>query len=236
METKTANDSAPEDLIAKEERMRVGAIRMEQANLINQVSPSGSISYHTQYDAVTMFHCGALCKGVSYIGKMTENPPVDVLAGRKTIIVEEVMGELIPLLDKIIENGGAFSLEQRAEMLDHIVDSVYVLMGLGINLALPYDVGFGIVHEANMQKLFMAGAPVFREDGKLLKPEGWEEKWNPSKRLWQACYKAYELDMKAYHPLKANNLPDPKGTAEAATAGTTIAEAPAEIARQLQPE
>lgn len=52
---------------------------------------------------------------------------------------------------------------------DGIVDSIYVLIGMGGEMGLDLSEVWRRVHLANMAK---AGGPV-REDGKRLKPEGW---------------------------------------------------------------
>lgn len=189
---------------------RRAAIRNEQQANLQRVPQSGTVSFYTAYDCVLMFNAAALMKGISYIGKVTVPCPEEVLRGRKLAVNEEVNVELMPLLDKLIEAGGAISLEQRRDMLDHIVDSVYVLLGLAANLGLPFDLGFAIVHDANMKKLFMEGAPIFNENGKVMKPEGWQP---PEMQLFEVLRRAYAMEMKA-NPQVANNLPDPKGTNE----------------------
>lgn len=190
-----AANEMPEDVKMKE-------TRLAQMQHIERVQPSGRVSFNTQYDLVLMFHAGALLKGVSHIGKSSEPTPEAVLKGRMTIIDEEVNKELMPALLKAIEQGGAISLEHRAEMMDHIVDSVYVLLGLAANLGLPFDAAFDTVHNANMKKLFLPGAPIFREDGKLLKPEGWEP---PTRQMFELLKRSYEMELKA-QPEKQNNL------------------------------
>lgn len=213
METDKQDDqgAGPDLSEVAKKHLEKTALRQKQFAEIGRVSASGTVEYFTGYDAVTCFHAGALSKGISYIGRVSDNPPADVLVGRRNVIDEEVNKELFLLLDKVIANGGAISLEQRAEMLDHIVDSVYVLMGLAVNFGLPFDLGFQIVQQANMKKLFMEGAPIFREDGKLMKPEGWEEQYNPEKLLWEAVFACFKLEQ-SQKPQVQNNLPDPKGT------------------------
>lgn len=206
------------------------ALRDQQKNSINRVTPSGEAAYYTQYDAVLLFHAAALIKGVCHIGEINVNTPNEVLSARRTIINEEVNTEMFPLLDRIIENGGA-TLEQKAEMLDHIVDSVYVLLGLAANLGLPFDPAFGIVHAFNMQKLLGPKGPIFREDGKVMKPEGWEP---PNAKLFELCLQGYKLAENA-KGVRTNNLPDPKGTndPESTVPGATTTAAGATV---LPPE
>jgi predicted HAD superfamily Cof-like phosphohydrolase len=66
-------------------------------------------------------------------------------------------------------------LEALEEISDGIVDSMYTLLGtaheygVADRLALMFDE----VHNANMRKLGEDGKPIYRKDGKVIKPEGW---------------------------------------------------------------
>lgn len=178
------------------------AILKEQTELLQSIHPSGQMSFFTAFDAVAQFCAGACGKGGSYIGVIESNSPTEVLASRRDFVDEEVNAELIPLLNKIIVNGGA-SLEQKAEMLDHICDSIYVLAGLAVNMGLPIDNGFALVHMANMSKVIgplVPNGPVFDEAGKVVKPEGWIA---PNKKIWDLCFALYSARVK-----QPNNLPD----------------------------
>lgn len=55
------------------------------------------------------------------------------------------------------------------DFIDGICDSIYVLMGGAMNIPVNIEHHFEEVHAANMRKL---NGPM-REDGKVLKPEGW---------------------------------------------------------------
>lgn len=67
------------------------------------------------------------------------------------------------------------SLEVLESISDGIVDAMYILLGTaheyGIADRLPLM--FDEVHDANMRKLGPNGKPAYREDGKVMKPEGW---------------------------------------------------------------
>lgn len=58
---------------------------------------------------------------------------------------------------------------------DGIIDAMYILLGTaheyGVADRLPLM--FDEVHNANMRKLGEDGKPIYRKDGKVLKPEGW---------------------------------------------------------------
>ena len=63
------------------------------------------------------------------------------------------------------------------ETLDSFADQLYILIGSIVkhgmqNMIVP---AFKLVHENNMRKLGPDGKPIFREDGKIIKPEGFEK-------------------------------------------------------------
>jgi predicted HAD superfamily Cof-like phosphohydrolase len=61
------------------------------------------------------------------------------------------------------------------EVLDALADIGYILAGTIINHGMQhiYDDAFNEVHRSNMAKL-VDGKAIRREDGKVLKPEGWQ--------------------------------------------------------------
>ncbi len=61
------------------------------------------------------------------------------------------------------------------EVLDALADIGYILAGTIINHGMQdlYDDAFDEVHRSNMAKL-VDGKVLRREDGKVLKPEGWQ--------------------------------------------------------------
>ncbi len=87
------------------------------------------------------------------------------------LIQEEVSNELLPALHAWEANP---SREHLVEVLDGIVDSVYVIFQLCYTLNLPFEAGFARVHLNNMEKIQHDehGKLLKREDGKLLKPAG----------------------------------------------------------------
>lgn len=172
------------------------AMELQKKALVT-MRPSGIINYFTQYDAVKMFHIAALGGGAATVGKITENYSKEVLVTRRRLIAEEVVEELFTALDKIIRADGVASLEQKAEVLDAICDSAYVLLGLAVVMGLPFDTAFGIVHAANMRKVLGEGLPKFRDDGKILKPEGWE---SPDRALFELLMNAYKNEVTAGQP------------------------------------
>jgi len=64
----------------------------------------------------------------------------------------------------------AFDAENLAAVARELADIVYIVYGTAFRLGIPLDEVITEVHRANMTKLGEDGRPIFREDGKLLKP------------------------------------------------------------------
>ena len=58
------------------------------------------------------------------------------------------------------------------EIADALADLIYIACGTAVSYGIPLDKVFAEVHRSNMSKL-VDGKPIYREDGKVLKPEGW---------------------------------------------------------------
>jgi NTP pyrophosphatase (non-canonical NTP hydrolase) len=80
---------------------------------------------------------------------------------------EEVEQELL----EAINPGGSASYERLAKEL---ADLLYVVYGTAEMLHIPLETVFNAVHENNMSKLGPDGKPLTRDDGKFLKPPGYE--------------------------------------------------------------
>lgn len=89
----------------------------------------------------------------------------------ESLITEEVLNETLPALRAYCANP---SLENKALLADGIVDSVYVLLHTANSLDIPFDLIWEEVHKSNMAKVNTDGTVSRREDGKVLKPEGWK--------------------------------------------------------------
>ena len=58
------------------------------------------------------------------------------------------------------------------EVADALADIIYIACGTAVAYGIPLDKVFAEVHRSNMAKL-VDGKVIRREDGKVLKPEGW---------------------------------------------------------------
>lgn len=67
-----------------------------------------------------------------------------------------------------------FSAPTMEDEVDALADLVYVCYGMAIEMGVDLDDVISEVHAANMRKLGPDGKPIYRDDGKILKPEGWE--------------------------------------------------------------
>lgn len=56
---------------------------------------------------------------------------------------------------------------------DALADIIYIACGTAVSYGIPLDEVFAEVHRSNMAKL-VDGKPIYRADGKVLKPEGWK--------------------------------------------------------------
>jgi len=79
------------------------------------------------------------------------------------------------LKEEVEEYAEAARAGDMVEVLDALADIGYILAGTIINHGMQhiYDEAFNEVHRSNMAKL-IDGKVIRREDGKVLKPEGWQ--------------------------------------------------------------
>jgi predicted HAD superfamily Cof-like phosphohydrolase len=59
------------------------------------------------------------------------------------------------------------------EIADALADMVYIAYGTAVAYGKPLDKVFDEVHRSNMSKLGPDGKPIYREDGKVMKPANW---------------------------------------------------------------
>lgn len=162
---------------------------------INTIAPSGIFQFHTHYDMVRQFHAAAQGKGICKLSNLKETTEMQehlrkIIFARYDVLKEEFSEEGgIELVAALGRGDKPATLENLTTLLDWICDMIYFLYGLAANLGLPYDTAFLHVHEANMKKVVRLGGPIFREDGKVMKPDGWV---GPEKRIWEALLDSYK--------------------------------------------
>lgn len=77
-------------------------------------------------------------------------------------------------LDEYIVAAGE---EDLVEVLDALADQLYIIFGTICKHGLQNHIekAFDLVHENNMSKLGPDGEAIIREDGKIIKPEGFKK-------------------------------------------------------------
>lgn len=99
--------------------------------------------------------------------RVPEFPSDERVELRKRLIKEEI-DETLTALDG----------RDMVEVADGIIDSIYVLVGMGLELGLPLDDLWREVQHSNMSKAVMQPDGSYkvlkRPDGKVTKPEGWK--------------------------------------------------------------
>ena len=129
-------------------------------------------------------------------GKQCSNSPSPMTLDETKFVLRMVLSEMVEMVSPLAQNSEeAINIvkscigtdvksnykpptdENRiaAEQYDAMVDSWYYMLNAackkGVNLSKIFDV----VHRANMDKRFPDGTFHKREDGKIIKPEGWKE-------------------------------------------------------------
>ncbi|WP_315941229.1 hypothetical protein [Deinococcus sp. Marseille-Q6407] len=101
-------------------------------------------------------------------------PSPELLRMRRTLMDEEwaeVQEELDQLEARLAAGEATGTPAAELDRLAHeLTDLLYVAYGTLVQLGVDPDATFAAVHQANLQKV---GGPL-REDGKLLKPAGWQ--------------------------------------------------------------
>lgn len=108
-------------------------------------------------------------------GSLIEPPNIPAIELAERLVVEEWETETKTALARYKANP---SLENMVEVADGIGDSIYVLCQLARSLGVPLNSVWNVIQIANMSKCVVAEDGTYtvrrREDGKILKPEGWK--------------------------------------------------------------
>lgn len=89
----------------------------------------------------------------------------DVSDNQTLLYMELIQEEFDETLD-------AFGKGDTVEVADGLADMVWVIMGLASSLGIPFDDVWSEVKASNMSKV-VDGKLIKREDGKVMKPEGY---------------------------------------------------------------
>lgn len=100
----------------------------------------------------------------AYIADKPSIPTGDVQNLRYNLMVEEFQ-----------EFVGAWCSSDLVGIADALADLIYVAIGCAGAYGIPLAKVFAEVHRSNLAKLGPDGKPVVREDGKIIKPEGWQK-------------------------------------------------------------
>lgn len=84
------------------------------------------------------------------------------------------------MMEELTEFAAADTLE---DQVDALTDLIYIAIGTFTLMGVKPEPFFNIVHAANMEKLHEDGKPRFNEQGKIVKPEGWVERYAPEPKI-----------------------------------------------------
>lgn len=115
---------------------------------------------------------------VKFITRMVVSELLELITTVTTSVEEaqSILSECIGSLD-VPKQVPTFGSEEEliAEQYDAFVDAWYYMLNTSVKKGVNLDRLFDVVHEANMRKRWADGTFHRREDGKVVKPEGWEE-------------------------------------------------------------
>lgn len=98
-------------------------------------------------------------------GQLVSNDPVFPNLETRQLRIKLLKEEFEEYLDAELKN-------DFIEVADALADLIYIACGTAASYGIPLNAIFEEVHRSNMAKL-VDGKPLKREDGKVIKPEGW---------------------------------------------------------------
>jgi hypothetical protein len=160
--------------------------------------PMSSLHHRTYFEQYDEF--ATACEKPA--GKIMEVPPQSQIEMNIRLVDEEWNTETLEALGRYMLSP---SLENFAEVADGIADTVYVLMELARTLGVPFDKVWNAVHTANMRKIGPTGKVSKREDGKIIKPPGWQ-----APDVWKICFDEWTAQREAEgNPFRLRSNPRP---------------------------
>lgn len=112
------------------------------------------------YEMVKEFH--------EVFGHPVPSTPGDIAPERKNLRVELIREEFEDELLPAVANGDLIAIA------DALGDIEYVVNGMALEYGINLPAVVEEIHRSNMTKLGPKGKPIYREDGKILKGEGYE--------------------------------------------------------------
>ncbi|WP_337033233.1 hypothetical protein [Paenibacillus illinoisensis] len=116
---------------------------------------------------------GAVKYYMNHLSYVCKDMKTDGLGG-------EVIKRSSWMLEELIEFMEAKSLE---DQVDALTDLIYFAIGTFTLMGVKPEPFFNIVHDANMGKLHEDGKPKFDQQGKIVKPTGWTDKYAPEPKI-----------------------------------------------------
>ncbi|NRF91494.1 hypothetical protein HQN89_10730 [Paenibacillus frigoriresistens] len=92
----------------------------------------------------------------------------------------EVAKRISYFLEEITEFAAADELE---DQVDALIDLIYFAIGTFTLMGVKPEAIFDIVHAANMGKVGPDGRVIRNDQGKIQKPEGWQDNFAPENRI-----------------------------------------------------
>ena len=96
------------------------------------------------------------------VGETPKFPDTETRDLRKKLLTEEFKEYIIGEDNNDLEN-----------VAKELADIIYIVCGTAVSYGISLDKVFAEVHRSNMDKL-VDGKVIYRDDGKVLKPDGWQ--------------------------------------------------------------
>jgi len=111
---------------------------------------------------------------VTFLCKMVMDELLELLSTAGIRYKKVALETILSMCDERLDLDLDYSDEKTVEcQMDAIVDIEYYMKDMAAKHGMNTDRIFDLVHEANLRKQGVNGKYVCREDGKIVKPEGW---------------------------------------------------------------
>lgn len=141
--------------LTAEERVQDMLYMDEQAGFLGATKYLDASPSYTPYQDVKQFH------------KSFRHPIADTPTEMRKDRREKRFTWMLEELDEFKH------ADHLVDQIDALIDILYLTYGTLVELGVEPNAHFAHVHQANMRKLDRFGNPLYKEDGKIAKPEGW---------------------------------------------------------------